>query len=266
MYFINKDDRYKIAPLFGGWNETLIWSCLQGYMGNAWADDRQHPKSAQIITGDFCFFAGIPNMELVKNIPEYFSSLCILMIPQNPEWANLIEREYNGNYKKFMRYAIRKETDIFDIKLLQAYAEKLPNGYRLEKIGEKLYHQLSKDEWSQDFCSQFPTYQAFETSGLGFVALKDAKPVSGASSYTVYDKGIEIELDTKQEYRRMGLAIACAARLILECLSRHLYPSWDAANQGSLALAEKLGYHCEKEYVTYAIRVSNNRHESRKIT
>lgn len=46
-------------------------------------DDRQHPKSAQVITGDFRFFAGIPNMELVKNIPEYFSSLCILMIPQN---------------------------------------------------------------------------------------------------------------------------------------------------------------------------------------
>lgn len=258
MYLLRKEEMAKITPLFDGWNETLIWSCLQGYMGNAWVDDRQGPKSAQIVTGDFCFFAGIPDAELVKNIPEFFPSPCILMIPQNPEWANLIEQEYNGNCKKFMRYAIRKEWDIFNVKMLQTYAEKLPIGYYIKAIDEKLYHRLSKERWSQDFCSQFPTYRAFETSGLGFVALKDGEPVSGASSYTVYDKGIEIELDTKQEYRRKGLAIACAARLILECLNRHLYPSWDAANQGSLALAQKLGYHFEKEYVTYAVKVSNN--------
>jgi RimJ/RimL family protein N-acetyltransferase len=41
--------------------------------------------------------------------------------------------------------------------------------------------------------------------------------------------------------------------LIMECLDRGLYPSWDAANKGSVALAEKLGYHFEKEYVTYEI-------------
>ena len=79
------------------------------------------------------------------------------------------------------------------------------------------------------------------------------KIVCGASSYTVYNKGIEIEIDTKKEYRRKGLALVCASKLILECLDRGIYPSWDAANRGSVALAEKLGYHFEKEYVTYSV-------------
>ena len=53
--------------------------------------------------------------------------------------------------------------------------------------------------------------------------------------------------------RRRGLARACAARLILECLDRGLYPAWDAHNKASLALALKLGYHFDKEYEAFEI-------------
>lgn len=76
-----------------------------------------------------------------------------------------------------------------------------------------------------------------------FVVLHNDNIVCGASSYTVYDKVIKIEIDTKKDYRRKGLALVCASKLILECLNRELYPSWDAANRESVALAEKLGYH-----------------------
>ena len=136
MNCLKKEDMYRIAPIFDGWNETLLWSCLQGYMGKAWADDIQNPKSAQIITGDFCFFAGVPNIELVKNIPEYFPLQCILMIPQNDEWGNLIEQEYKKNCCRFMRYAIKKEPDIFDTEKLHSNIEKLPSEYSIRKIDE----------------------------------------------------------------------------------------------------------------------------------
>lgn len=53
---------------------------------------------------------------------------------------------------------------------------------------------------------------------------------------------------------RQGLAFACGARLILECLQRGLYPSWDAQNEGSLALARKLGYHFDHAYTAFEIR------------
>ena len=78
--------------------------------------------------------------------------------------------------------------------------------------------------------------------------------VSGASSYSRYKNGIEIEIDTKAEFRQKGLAYACGAKLILECLSRNLYPSWDAQNKISVALAEKLGYHYDHEYTAYEVK------------
>ena len=253
MYYLKEEERDSIASLFDGWNETMIWSCLQGYMGKAWADTILQPKSAQIITGDLCFFAGVPNIELVRNIPQYFSSSCILMVPQDAQWERLIEREYQKKCHRFMRYAIKKESDIFDKERLQTYIKKLSAEYTIRKIDEEIYNKVMAEEWSKDLCSQFLSYDDYERRGLGFAALHQDKIVSGASSYTVYHKGIEIEIDTKEEYRREGLALACASKLILECIERGLYPSWDAANRASVALAEKLGYHFEKEYVTYAV-------------
>ncbi|MDF2988346.1 MAG: acetyltransferase [Eubacterium sp.] len=255
MYRLNKVDMCRIAPFFDGWEETLLWSCLQGYMGNAWTDNIENPQSAQIITGDFCFFAGKPNIELVKNIPEGFPAKYILMIPENHAWSELIEHVYKDKSHKFMRYAIKKEPEVFDRDKLKAYIDRLPSGYSLRRIDEELYHKVLKEEWSKCFCCEFEKYESYAEYGLGFVAFHNNQIVSGASSYTVYDSGIEIEIDTREDYHRRGLALVCGAKLILECLDRNLYPSWDAANRESVALSEKLGYHFDKEYVTYSVTV-----------
>ncbi len=255
MYHLKKHEMDKIVPFFEGWKETLIWSCLHGIMGSAWADIAEQPAAAQIITGDFCFFAGAPDIELVKNIPGDFSAQNILMVPPNDEWAALIETAYKNRFNKFMRYAIKKEPGVFDRQKLNAYIEKLSPEYTIKMIDEEVFQKAGSQGWSKDLCSQFSGYKEFEMYGLGAVILHDGELVSGAASYTVYNGGIEIEIDTKPEYRRRGLALACASKLILECLDRNLYPSWDAANRESVALSEKLGYHFDREYVTYSVPV-----------
>lgn len=254
---ITPDKINNIAPLFSGWDETLIWSCLQGHMGQAWADDLENPLAAQIITGDFCFFAGeayIPQArDLVGNIPANYASPWILMTAQNVSWHEIIEDVYQGKFEKQARYAIKKEPGVFNRSVLREYIKALPVGYTISPISESLYHWSQTENWARDFCSQFSSYADYQKHGLGYLVLYDNRPVCGASSYTYYDSGIEIEICTVDAHRRKGLAIACAAKLILECLNKGLYPSWDAANLESVALAEKLGYHLEREYVTYEI-------------
>ncbi|MDY4397537.1 MAG: GNAT family N-acetyltransferase, partial [Eubacteriales bacterium] len=107
--------------------------------------------------------------------------------------------------------------------------------------------------WSRDLVSAFGSYEAFSAHGIGCAVLFGDTVVSGASSYSYYSGGIEIEIDTRADFRRRGLALACGARLILECLDRGLYPSWDAQNLGSLSLAKKLGYEFSHEYPAYEI-------------
>lgn len=152
------------APLFGNWQETMIWSCLQGIMGNIYADNPDNPTAAMALLGDFTFFAGEPSMELAAYKPAWCTQNFMIMIPQNDNWENTIMQTYGDKAKVVLRYA------------------------------------------------------------------------------------------TKKEYRRRGLACACGAKLILECLKRSLYPSWDAQNKCSIALAEKLGYHYSHTYTAIEVQ------------
>lgn len=101
IYELEKTE--KVIPLFDSWEETLIYSCLQRVMGKVYVTDKCNPKSACAFIGDFAFFAGEPNKELVINKLKKF----IIMTPQNEEWAKLIEYSY-PNCKRVTRYAIKK--------------------------------------------------------------------------------------------------------------------------------------------------------------
>lgn len=245
-----------IAPLFAGWEESLIWSCLQGCMGDAWADNVREPKSARIILGDFCYLSGKANPEMVKEKPEERKSDFIIMVPSRrgcEDWADEIERIYGEGCKRVERYAMKKEPGIFSREHLTEITERIPAGYEVRLIDEEIFRQAREISWAVDFTAQFADYEDYRNRGLGVAVLKDGALVSGASSYSVYKGGIEVEIATQKDCRRKGLASVCGARLVLECMERNLYPSWDAQNKWSVALAEKLGYHFERAYPAYEV-------------
>lgn len=241
----------KISALFDGWEETLIWSALQGVMGEIAADDPENPTSARILIGDFGFFAGEPNKMLVSSMLEGREFL--LATPQNEAWASQIQEIFPDS-QRITRYAIQKEPDVFDREKLRKFARNVPAGYTVIPIDEELFHKVQQEEWSRDFCSQFADYAQYRQYGGGFAAMYQGEVVAGASSYTAYRDGIEIEIDTREDHRRQGLALCCAANLILFCLEKGKYPSWDAATPISVALAEKLGYHFDREYQTILVK------------
>lgn len=250
----NVVDTKTVALLFRGWAETLIWSCLQGVMGNIYTTDCKNPTSAMAILGDFAFLAGEPCAELAAFKPEWCTQDFIIMVPQNEGWQNTIVGHYGSRAKIVSRYATKKEPDVFNKVKLEKVISELPEDYCVCPIDEAAYHLCKMEDWSRDLVSQFPDYKTYKKLGLGFVIYKNNKIVSGASSYARYREGIEIEIDTKEEYRRQGLAYVCSAKLILECQKWNLYPSWDAQNKNSLALAEKLGYHYSHSYPAVEVR------------
>lgn len=246
-------DTNSISSLFDKWEDTLILSCLQGIMGKIYADDLNNPTSAMAILGDFTFFTGKPDKKLVSYKPDWCTQNFMIMIPQNKGWQDIILQFYGKRAKIVSRYATKKELDIFDKEKLEKAIASLPEQYKLSMIDKHLYQKCRSETWSCDLVSQFPNYETYHNLGIGAVICKNDMIVSGASSYSRYKEGIEIEIDTKEEYRRRGLAYVCGAKLILECLKQNLYPSWDAHNRGSVALAEKLGYHYSHTYTAIEI-------------
>lgn len=251
----NLEDATKVQNLFEGWEETLIYSCLQKVMGKIFVTDLENPESAMAFVGCFAFYAGKPDKELMQNKPEGF----VIMVPQNEEWASLIEECFPDSSKRVTRYAIKKNTK-FDVDALEALIKQLPEGYELKAIDSELYDKCLEDPVTEDFVSSFDSKESYLKIGRGMVITKDGKIVAGASSYTRYNEGIEIEVDTVPEERRKHLATVVCAALILRCLKEGLYPSWDAQNMNSVRLSEKLGYEFDHEYVAYEVDRTSRTH------
>ena len=244
-------DKIKIAELFQGGNDTIVDSCLQKVMGELFVNEREDAALAKL--GDFTFLSGEPTMDLIEFEQEISKNKFRILVPQNIEWEKLIKDFHGEHAKKVIRYAIKKEPEVFDVERLEKVAGSLPKGYALKMIGEEEYQMLRENLWAREMIDQFPTYEKYRDMGLGVVAVYEGEIVAGASSYSRYLGGIEVEIDTREDHRRKGLAYACGARLILECLRRNLYPNWDAENKWSVSLAEKLGYHFDREYIAYEI-------------
>lgn len=248
MKMIEKRDPGEVAHLFAGWEETMIWSCLQSVMGSVYAPAGEDPRSAAAQLNDFCFLAGEPDADLVTF--DYGKDFLILT-PQNDGWAKLIE-DVTGLPRR-TRYALRKDRHNFDPEKLQTIVDSLSSEYQLRFIDRNMYEACLMESWCRDLVSGYPDWDSFQRLGLGVVVTKDGAIVSGASSYSSYREGIEIEIDTHPAHRRRGLARICGAALILECLSRGWYPSWDAHNPASVALAQQLGYIFSHEYPVFEI-------------
>lgn len=238
----------KVGYLFNLWEETLIYSCLDKTMGKIFVTDDKSPESACAYIGCFAFFAGKPDAELIGMDFGPF----VIMVPQDDNWCALIEKKLPGA-RKTVRYATRKDTK-FDEKKLQDYTRQLPHGYEIKKIDSKVYNLCLKNSETSDLVSNFGTMENYLRHGRGFAVVKNGEVVSGASSYSYYDGGIEIQVDTVKSERQRNLATAVCSKLILDCINSEVYPSWDAQNINSLHLAQKLGYEFSHEYTVYEVR------------
>lgn len=252
IYQANDDVRKSLVPMFEGIDSTIVQSYLQGHMGTAYVDDLENPTVAQIIVGVFVFYAGNPDTgaaeEMLNNLPDYN-----LIIVDSDDWKKRIESVHSSRFEKFPRYRFEKDPGHLNRAHMQNLLSSIPEDYEIKKVDRDIAASASFNELSEDFVSQFDSIDDFLERGIGYAVLFEGKVVSAATSFSIYDDGLEIEIGTDPEYRRKGLAAITASALILDCLDNGLYPSWDAANAESAGLAKKLGYIFKETYDTYFI-------------
>lgn len=246
------EDPGPAAALFRKYRDTMVKSCLETTMGKVFADDPSFPQTAAACLGEFCFLAGKADRKFLEELRDKHPQAGIL-VPNGEGWSEVIEQTYGSQAERISRYAFLKEEHVWDLDYLENLAQSLPKGCYLKQMDEAIYQYAESHEWARDWVSQFPSYEEFAEKSLGIAVIKDGTPVSGAAAYCASRKEIDIQIDTLPEFQRKGLALACGAKLILECEKRGLYPSWDAHNPASAALAQKLGYHMEKEYPAYVV-------------
>jgi len=251
MKIVSKDKLNNIAPLFNGWEEVAILSCLQGHLGQAWADDEDAPTVAKIVFLDFCFVAGDASLPRAKELLRQIPIGSELQV-NSEAWHKTVSEVLPDTIYPLTRFKFKKDAALFDKEKLDSYIQALPKDYVIAPIDEVMFRRFPTDVFDYH-CTQFASYADFQKYGAGFVVLYEGEPVCVASSCTYSNNVIDIQIDTDKGHQRKGLATACAARLILECLDKGIFPCWDADCDESQYLAEKLGYQLEKECVSYEI-------------
>lgn len=255
MIELSKGEMYCLCPLCEGQHDTEIWSCIEGNMGRAWVDRKDKPSIAMIVVADFCYLLGctddVSNRVAIKELLQQFKRQII--VSYSNYGVSVIEEYFPNNHKKFSRYAIKKEPGVFQRDKLKNFIKAVEPKFHIEKIDKSNYNMVLKDDFMADCCSFYSSLEEFSKNGIGYIIMHNGEIISGASSYSYCKGTIDITIGTKEEYRQRGLALACASKVILDCLDKNIYPVWDASNLESVALAEKLGYHLEKEYQAYSI-------------
>lgn len=162
------------------------------------------PESALCAIGDFCFFAGRAGPG------PGAAGRPALLVPRTGDWAPVIRAVWGRRAVPFLRYALCGAPEDFDRDRLAAFAAALPPGFSLSPILAGHYPLLTAQDWSRDLCGNFRDGPDFARRGLGVIALRDGVPAAGASSYAVWDGGIEIQIDTRRTCAARGLACPAA--------------------------------------------------------
>jgi len=244
MKVIEQDKRTLLSKLFEGykWN-YLPEAILNGYMGRALADDEDNPRVAVLEASNLkvCIVGGDAGHPSAREYIEQLPTPSGLMFASDG-WEKLVQEVHTGRLILMPRYAFTSEK--LDIEHLRRLGSRLPQGYRLVQMDLDLAQQLAgeKSEFASDHMLNFDSPEDFIERGFGFCILDGDEIVSVATTFAICDKGIEIQINTREKHQGKGLATVVAARLLVYSMEHNLDPNWDAANERSVGLAEKLGY------------------------
>lgn len=242
----------KIQNMYSWCHDSMINSFLEGIIGDFWCNNYSSPESAAIFTGDFAYLSGKPcdNKELISILKGKNNHLVI--VPQSDNWYEPLENA-GLELKKTVRFHTAIPGHGFSSDNLNLITGKINeiSGAKLRKINETDYYLLKECTWENAFVSNFKDYHDYSCHGFGYIIYINEEIASCTSTFGYYSKGVEIQVATNPKYRKKGLAKICSAAFILHCIETNKIPHWDAANEFSLKIAQKLGYIPDGEYIAY---------------
>lgn len=126
----------------------------------------------------------------------------------------------------------------------------IPEGYELKEIDEELFYRIEGKVVPKNFWS---SSEEFLAKGRGYCLINCGEVAAVAFSAAVSSRQVDIGIETKEAHRRKGLAVIASRKMAEYVLSIGKEPVWDcdAANAGSRATAERVGFKVVSQYVYF---------------
>ena len=249
LYPLTRSNRLRVAQAFANVPriDISIDGVLEDHMGKVFVDSTENPQYFLIEQDSFfCYLAGDFSVDAGRAFLSRLPRGRFLMA--GSQGWDVVQDVYGEGIMPIPRHHYSSNT--LAREHLQTLAQNTPNTPHIKRIDSEIiskeipFLEIGAFESSEDFLER----------GIGFVMMHDDKSVGVAYSSLVANNAIEISIVVDEAHRRKGIATALSCQLLLWCLDRHIAPHWDAANDESCALAEKLGYSDKQAYTAYFLK------------
>lgn len=237
---LQKNEVHRASHLFNdipfGWDVIYQASLEYGFI---LADSPVNPEVALSFMGGCMIYGGdAGSSEARELIRSMKYQPVVLAYP--PAWADLLKNEFADEVKIIPRYHLPFSS--LDKQILYSLDLSPGNEFELVKIDEPLAEKL-KDELGEEYhLHHYSSLSDFASRGCGFCITRGNEICAAAAAFLRSGDRIQIQVNTKNNYRRQGMATKVSARLLRYCLENGINADWDAANINSRDLARKLGY------------------------
>ena len=253
---IDPDKRSVLMPLFANYRPQRIFinSVLEEHSGIALADSKTNPRVAQLTHPGWAILGGDVTHPIAQKLVQQLSEMWI--IPISEAWRELIFQVHGHHIKQM--HGITFSPESLNLEHLRDLQKRIPFDCHIQRVDISLASQLRNEG-----LSSFPGFSSladFAERGIGFCATIEGRIISHAVSLMECREGIHIGIETHSDFRNKGFATAIAAKLLIHCIERGIYPHWSASyeNATSIHLAEKLGYVRDEMYETLGVALKTS--------
>lgn len=254
-YPLTKLNRVRLGRAFAAVPhvDISVECALEDQMGAAYADQPDAPGVFLIEqNGFFCYLAGDAQSDADRAMAQNLPAGRLLMA-WSPGWADVLTSLYGDRIIPIERYLY--ESHSLSLAHVSGLLDASPLRDRIHRLDVDRVQAASEPFVS---IGDFESPEDFVARGIGFVYVEDGEVVGGAYSSLVSSRSIEVSIFVHDDHRRKGAATALSAALLKWCLSHHIEPHWDASNEESCKLAEKLGYVAAGTYTAYYLKPASN--------
>lgn len=261
LYQIDKDKYSSIEQVFNGLPRTTVTGTLARMTpGRVYVDDPNNPHAAFTWSEfRFSYLAGDPGDErFVQGLAallegELLPTLrgshdpTVAIYPDSPAWIDVLEERLRAYHPlRLFRSLHRFNRLVFEQQAQEL--EALPPGYKLLPIDAEICERYPDLAFAYELLwGGVPNFLAH---GFGYCALAEEELASACDSPFCAGGRAEIGVETREAYRRKGLARLVATAFIGESLRRGLEPVWECwcENKASRQLATRLGFEWLEDY------------------